>query len=92
MCSPVRCNLMKRSGKSSTTERLTITLGGGQRQKIEAIAKDRRTSAATVVRWALDEYIIGGIKTTIEFHQKIMNNADFIDGDVDTSFLERIKL
>lgn len=55
---------MKQSGKSSAkAERLTITLGGGQRQKIEAIAKGRRTSAATVIRWALDEYIesnVGG--------------------------------
>jgi hypothetical protein len=50
---------MKRTeGKSSgKPERLTITLGGGQRRKIEAIAKSRRTSAATVIRWALDEYI-----------------------------------
>jgi hypothetical protein len=49
---------MKRSGKSSAkSERLTITLGGGQRQKIGLIAKQHRTSAATVIRWALDEYI-----------------------------------
>jgi acetyl-CoA carboxylase, biotin carboxylase subunit len=39
---------------------------------------------------ALDEYIIEGIKTTIPFHQKIMANSDFIDGDVDTGFLERL--
>jgi acetyl-CoA carboxylase biotin carboxylase subunit len=41
---------------------------------------------------ALDEYIIEGIKTTISFHQKIMNNKEFIEGDIDTGFLERVKL
>jgi len=53
---------------------------------------DTREEAIKRMARALDEYIIGGIKTTIEFHQKIMTNADFIEGDVDTSFLERIKL
>ncbi|MHB8708557.1 MAG: acetyl-CoA carboxylase biotin carboxylase subunit [Desulfuromonadales bacterium] len=53
---------------------------------------DTRDEAIKRMARALDEYIIGGIKTTIEFHQKIMTNADFIEGDVDTSFLERIKL
>lgn len=37
-------------------ERLTVTVGKGQRRQLEVIAKKRRTSAATVVRWALDEY------------------------------------
>ena len=46
-----------KSDRSGKPERLTITLGSGQRRRIEAIAKKRRTSAATVIRWALDEYI-----------------------------------
>lgn len=41
---------------------------------------------------ALEEYIIEGIKTTIEFHRKVMNNKDFIEGNIDTGFLERTKL
>jgi hypothetical protein len=44
-------------GDESKSDRLTITLGAGQRRLIEAIARMRRTSAATVIRWALDEYI-----------------------------------
>lgn len=56
--SPLRCNPMKQSSKrSAKSERLTITLGGGQRKQIASIAKQRRTSAATIIRWALDEYI-----------------------------------
>ncbi len=41
---------------------------------------------------ALDEYIIEGIKTTIPLHKAIMANKDFIEGNIDTSFLERTVL
>lgn len=41
---------------------------------------------------ALEEYIIEGIKTTISFHRKVMNNKDFIEGNIDTGFLERTTL
>ncbi len=41
---------------------------------------------------ALDEYIIEGIKTSIPFHQKMMLNKDFNDGNFDTNFLERVKI
>lgn len=36
---------------------------------------------------ALDEFIIEGIKTTVPFHQKLMNNKKFIEGDFNTGFL-----
>jgi predicted transcriptional regulator len=39
-------------------ERLTITLGRGQRQKLAKIAHERRTSTATVIRWAVDDFIV----------------------------------
>ncbi len=38
---------------------------------------------------ALDEFIIEGIKTTIPFHIAMMRNKDFIDGNIDTKYLER---
>jgi len=53
---------------------------------------DTREEAIMRMARSLDEYIIGGIKTTIEFHQRIMANKDFIEGNVDTGFLERLKL
>jgi hypothetical protein len=37
-------------------DRLTITFGDGQRRRLEAIAKLRRTNLTTVIRWALDAY------------------------------------
>ncbi|MFO7982079.1 MAG: acetyl-CoA carboxylase biotin carboxylase subunit [Desulfuromonadales bacterium] len=53
---------------------------------------ETREDAIRRMSRALDEYIIEGIKTTIPFHQKIMNNKDFIDGNFDTGFLEKIVL
>ncbi|AMV71829.1 acetyl-CoA carboxylase biotin carboxylase subunit [Desulfuromonas carbonis] len=51
---------------------------------------DTREEAIKRMARALDEYIIEGIKTTIPFHQKIMDNREFIEGNVDTGFLERM--
>ena len=53
---------------------------------------DTREEAIKRMARSLDEFIIGGIKTTIKFHQRIMNNKDFIEGDIDTGFIERLKL
>ncbi|GAM07831.1 biotin carboxylase [Geobacter sp. OR-1] len=53
---------------------------------------ETRDDAICRMARALDEYIIDGIKTTIPFHKRIMANKDFIEGNIDTSFLERIVL
>ncbi len=59
--------------------------------KLIVHAETREDAIKRMAR-ALDEYIIEGIKTTIFFHKRIMTNKDFIDGNIDTSFLERIVL
>lgn len=59
--------------------------------KLIVHAETREDAIKRMAR-ALDEYIIEGIKTTIFFHKRIMTNKDFIEGDIDTSFLERIVL
>lgn len=41
-------------------------------------------------RRALGEFKIRGVKTTIPFHQKILNNADFASGNTDTGLIERM--
>ena len=38
---------------------------------------------------ALEEFKIEGIKTTIPFHMKVLNNEKFIEGDFDTSFIDK---
>lgn len=63
--SPEWCTPMAKVSRESAdkADRLTITLGKGQRARIAAIARMRRTSAATVIRWALDEYIAANAKS-----------------------------
>ena len=53
---------------------------------------DNREEAIQRMARALDEYIIGGIRTTIMLHQRIMGNKDFREGTVDTSFMEKLVL
>jgi len=53
---------------------------------------DTREAAIKRMARALDEYIIEGIKTSIPLHKAIMANKDFIEGNIDTSFLERTVL
>lgn len=48
-----------------------------------------RDEAIACMRRALREFVIEGIKTTIPIHREIMNNAAFIEGRVDTTFIER---
>src|ERR1700751_2320621 len=41
------------------------------------------------LRRALEEYVIGGIDTTIPLHQRLVTAAEFIAGDYDVHWLER---
>ncbi len=59
--------------------------------KLIVHAETREAAIRRMAR-ALDEYIVEGIRTTIPFHKRIMANKDFIEGNIDTSFLERIVL
>jgi acetyl-CoA carboxylase biotin carboxylase subunit len=49
-----------------------------------------RTGAIRRMTRALSEYLITGIRTTIPFQAKIMENADFMRGDFDTGFVEKM--
>ncbi len=51
-----------------------------------------REEALKRMQRALDEFIIEGIKTTIPFHQRLIQRPEFIAGNFDTGFLERIDL
>jgi acetyl-CoA carboxylase biotin carboxylase subunit len=48
-----------------------------------------RAEAIACMRRALAEFVVEGIKTTIPIHRQIMENAAFIEGRVDTTFIER---
>jgi acetyl/propionyl-CoA carboxylase alpha subunit len=49
-----------------------------------------REAAIARMRRALAEYRVEGIMTTIPFFTFIMNNPDFIAGQFDTGFIDRI--
>ncbi|MFH1194580.1 MAG: acetyl-CoA carboxylase biotin carboxylase subunit [bacterium] len=49
---------------------------------------DRRHAIARAKR-AFEEFQIEGIKTTIPFHMKVLENEKFINSDYDTSFIDQ---
>jgi acetyl-CoA carboxylase, biotin carboxylase subunit len=53
------------------------------RTRAEAIARMRR---------ALSETIVGGIRTSIPLHQRILAHEDFVAGRISTRFLERMNV
>ncbi len=48
-----------------------------------------RALALAAMRRALSEFRVEGIHTTIPLHREIFNHSAFIDGQVDTTFIER---
>jgi acetyl-CoA carboxylase biotin carboxylase subunit len=39
-------------------------------------------------RWALDEFLVDGVKTVIPFHRLVIDHPLFVAGDVNTHFIE----
>ncbi len=56
------------------------------------VVAQTREEAITKMQRALDEYIIEGIKTTIPFHQKLMKDPKFREGDFTTKFMETFEM
>lgn len=48
-----------------------------------------RAEAIATMKRALGEFIVEGIKTTIPLHQEIMDHSAFVEGRIDTTFIER---
>ena len=59
--------------------------------KLIVRARTRNLAIQKMLR-ALDEFVIEGVQTTIPFHQQLLKNEQFIQGDFDTQFLETFKL
>lgn len=51
-----------------------------------------RAEAIACMLRALDELRIEGIQTTASFHKKVLQHSEFVEGWVDTSFVERVFL
>ncbi len=58
---------------------------------ISKLAAWGRTRAEAIdrMRRALDEYAIGGIKTTLPFFRQIVRDQEFVDAKLDTGFIPR---
>ena len=59
--------------------------------KLITVAQTREEAIAKMQR-ALDEFVIEGIKTTIPFHQQLMKNEDFLNGNYTTKFMDTFEL
>ncbi len=59
--------------------------------KLIAVAQTREEAIDTMER-ALSEYVIEGVKTTIPFHQQLMKNENFRNGNFTTKFIETFEL
>jgi acetyl-CoA carboxylase biotin carboxylase subunit len=57
--------------------------------KLVAFAETREAAIDRMLR-ALEEYVIGGIKTNISLFRRILMDADFRAGKLDTGYLERL--
>ncbi|MGA6993796.1 MAG: acetyl-CoA carboxylase biotin carboxylase subunit [Candidatus Deferrimicrobiaceae bacterium] len=57
--------------------------------KLVVWGKDRQEAVARMKR-ALGEYIVTGVKTTIPFHIRVMNNRHFLEGNFDTNFIDKV--
>jgi acetyl-CoA carboxylase, biotin carboxylase subunit len=53
------------------------------RDRLDAIARGRR---------ALEQTVIEGVKTTVPLHRAILNNEQFIRGDISTRFMDRFSM
>ncbi|MFO7633316.1 MAG: acetyl-CoA carboxylase biotin carboxylase subunit, partial [Caldilinea sp.] len=53
---------------------------------------ENRAEAILRMRRALNEYRVAGIKTSVPFHQEIMDSTEFIWGTFDTGFLSRRRI
>ena len=56
--------------------------------KLIVHGKDRAEAMARMSR-ALEMFVVEGIHTTIPLHRRILEDAEFRDGNFDTKFMER---
>ena len=56
-----------------------------------AVVGRTRSEAIDKLRRALREYEVGGIKTTLPFFREIVEDAEFVAGNLDTGFIARWK-
>ncbi len=48
-----------------------------------------RDEAIQRMRWALDEYVVEGVRTTVPFHREVLRDPVFLSGDFDTGYIDQ---
>lgn len=56
------------------------------------VHRPTRPEAITTMRRALREFTVDGISTTIPLHRELLTTAEFANGTVDTTYIERVFL
>ncbi len=56
--------------------------------KLLVVAEDRPAALARLRR-ALDEFVVGGVQTTLPFHRWLASEPAFADAELDTAFVDR---
>ena len=59
--------------------------------KLITVAQTREEAILKMKR-ALEEYVIEGVHTTIPFHQQLLENEKFLEGDFTTSFMDTFEM
>jgi acetyl-CoA carboxylase biotin carboxylase subunit len=54
------------------------------------VSGSTRNECLMRLRRSLEEFVIGGIDTTIQLHQRIIQQPEFIDGEYDIHWLEKL--
>jgi acetyl-CoA carboxylase biotin carboxylase subunit len=54
------------------------------------VRAENRPAALARLRSALAEFVVEGCKTNLDFHRRLLSNADFISGRMDTHLIERM--
>ena len=87
----------------AVAKRLTDLLAGDPTWSVVGLCRNPPSSIQRI-RWvsadlgdagqcrrALAEYHVGGIRTNLAFHRRVMRHPAFVAGDTDTGFIERHK-
>ncbi|MBQ8107136.1 MAG: acetyl-CoA carboxylase biotin carboxylase subunit [Ruminococcus sp.] len=59
--------------------------------KLIVHGRDRQEAIAKM-RWALAEFIVDGVATNVDFQLKLIKRPEFIDGNYDNGFLNRVNI
>jgi len=52
--------------------------------------EDDRLKAIERMRYALENFVVSGVETTVSFHRRLLNRSDYVNGKVNTRWVEEV--